>query len=284
MTKRSFVSYLLVTLLLCGVTFVNESCKRADDPPLPPEKPELKVIPNFTYPEPGDEVVFEVEAYSRLSLDSFRVELAKGNTPLTVVYDTIFPDNSELLDFDYLYPIEESATLGRKDSLIFTAVDAEGNRAQVVEYVRVVDHWEEVKPNTGSYFTIYSKLATGQESAYSLVDMSPRAVNDPDEEKDLMEISSAQGQFAHTFGAGDGNGSLFVLAPEEFDYETTNEYVVRETYDAGEKKATVVVEKNDVVIVNIGGTDEFAVLQIVDVIDDSGTNSDRIQFVVKKKD
>jgi hypothetical protein len=289
------ISYLFfVFLLLVPLTFFT-SCEDEEDGAGTTNPLEVEVTQNQGATlAPGTDVTFSISMTTNEKLKELEILVSVGGTSGTPEIRDLDNDRSRTETFNYTIP--ESAA-GQEVVITFTVTDSEeqvGKTASfVVDYAKIevsdAAIYHILGPNQGAWDLMENKGVSegGQENRYlgdnkDMINREPSGTTPKDD-------------FLHEIVAG--NETRFVK-DNNFDYANASLVSAAEAYEAGDPAGKgqtgagatewnshdpVELEVGDILIANIRGLDQYAVIKITD-ISGSASSDGVIEFTYKKRD
>ncbi len=240
----------------------------------------------------GETVVYTLQISSNADLQTFAVSSGAFNpgtgsgvassTPADAI-DAIgeFSNNLTNVTVVYNYVIGTGIAAGSEITVLFTVTDKDAMGTQSAVPFTVIDAATDLSNETTDG-VIYHILGPNQ-GAWDLVENAGKSSGDDAADKDMInQTDNVGGSFLAEWKAG--NATTFVKA-DGFDYAAATDVAAETAYAAGTATDHVTgVVADDIYIAKLRGGADYAVIKIVEILDDGGvSNADYVKFTYKKK-
>jgi hypothetical protein len=259
--------------LIAFITVILFSCQKEED------KAFVLLNPFDIYinSQPSKVISLQVTCHSPFEMKQLTITSRVVGSYSRTELDTLISGNDFYMNYEYLIPdLLESSTV----ILEFTLRDASAGifkNARIIEVVATTKYLVETAGH--EMFSGHS----GKQNGYNLLTGSPLFRNLAD--SSLVHIADTSDSDILLRKWISPSGIKFVKFAG-FDYANSTEVTAKNAYEAGIKFDFVDnISQGDILITKVkssGSTESYVVLKIVNVLDGSGSSSDRYIFNIKK--
>jgi hypothetical protein len=269
-------STILPVLLLAGLLL--GACKKENTIPIltvTPNAPDIDVVS-------GNVIAFEVRGRSdNSSLARVIITSKKANSFSVVRLDTAISGTNFAYGFEYLV---EHATVPYTEELKFQLIDANG-KDMVTTRTLYVTLGAVVLTETAGHSFYSANSFANPEAAFDLEERVPVLVSVDSTRRDIQDDPLSAGDTDISRRWRSPAGGRFVRF-NGFDYANATNISVQNAFDSGVPVELLTnVQAGDVILMQLGSqplTSRFyAVIRVVDVLDQPGPDNDRYLFNMK---
>lgn len=262
------------SLLLISVALILSSCKKENDPPY------LSLSPGTidqTYP-PGALIEFNIEAFGGDNdLRNLLITEKPLNSTTTTIKDTTLSGNRA--EFNWVYETPSSGV--ESVVLRFKITDTEGLSNTFPIRVNI-DGGATLQETSGyQLYSYYNSINDG----FNISNADFISIDAPDSDTTLIDILEYNLDNDSTLSrAWTSYTGLRFVRNNDYNYSAATNASAENTFDASSQQQIVSnLLVNDILITKYDTINNlFAVIKIVNIIDDEGLSNDRYEFNLKK--